>query len=149
MFADGHWIRAQGSEAVIDAEEGDLCLGLAVRNAGAGIAVLQGWCLWPELVRSDVGHRALEEFRRQVPRHLHRARRHRPVAGRAPPGRRRTASELLAARSERRPFAVDLLYSDQVGAQRTISRFAITPADEDRWLGSVGLHWNLDQMGPR
>ena len=74
MFADGHWIRARGSEALVDAAESDLYLALAVRNAGAGIAVLQGWYLWPELVRSDVGHRA---------------------------------------------------------------------------LGSVGLHWNLDQMGPR
>src|SRR4051812_20395125 len=40
-----------------------------------------------------------------------------------------------AAEARRRPsggFAVDLLYSDQVGAQPTISRFAITPAGEDR-----------------
>jgi hypothetical protein len=148
MFADGHWITAQGSEAVIDAEEGDLYLALAVRNAGAGIAVLQGWYLWPELVRSDVGQRALEEFRRQM-RDIYiapgdiglwQAALHQADG--------ELASELLAARSERRPFAVDLLYSDQVGAQRTISRFAITPAHEDRWLGSVGLHWNLDQMGP-
>lgn len=111
--------------------------------------MLQSWYLWTELVQSDVRHRAPKEFRRQV-RDIYiapgdiglwQAALHQADG--------ELASELLAARSERRPFAVDLLYSDQVGAQRTISRFAITPADEDRWLGSVALHWNLDQMGPR
>jgi hypothetical protein len=57
--------------------------------------------------------------------------------------------EIGAARAERRPFTVDLLYSDQVGGQRTISRFAVTPPGEDRWLGNVGRHWNLDLAGPR
>jgi len=59
---------------------------------------------------------ALERFRREV-HDIYVA-----------PGDIGAASELLAARSERRPFAVDPLSSDQVGAQRTISRFAITPA---------------------
>ena len=54
-----------------------------------------------------------------------------------------------ALQEQRRPFSVDLLYSDQVGEQRTISRFAVTPVGEDRWLGNVGLHWNLDLAGPR
>ena len=56
---------------------------------------------------------------------------------------------IAAARAERRPFTIDLLYSDQVGGQRTISRFGVTPAGDDRWLGYVGLHWNLDSAGPR
>jgi hypothetical protein len=55
MFADGHWIRARGSEAVVDAADSDRYLAPAVRNAGAGIAVLQSWHLWTELVQSDVG----------------------------------------------------------------------------------------------
>jgi len=149
MFADGHWLRAQGSEAVIDDEDGTVYLGLALRNVGAGLAVLQGWHPWSEVVRTDVGHRPPEEFRRQI-RDIYIApgdiglwqgALHESDGG--------PTLELRAARSERRGFAVDLLYSDQVGAQRTISRFAITPAGEDRWLGNVGLHWNLDQTGPR
>src|SRR3954469_21615318 len=62
MFADGHWIHAQGSEAAVDEDGGTIYLGLAVRNAGTGIAVLQGWHVWPRLVRSDVDHRPVEEF---------------------------------------------------------------------------------------
>jgi hypothetical protein len=39
--------------------------------------------------------------------------------------------------------------ADQVGGQRTISRFAVTPAGEDRWLGSAARHWNLGVRGAR
>lgn len=56
---------------------------------------------------------------------------------------------IVAARAERRPLTLDLLYSDQVGGQRTISRFGLMPAGEDGWLGSVARHWNLDFAGPR
>ena len=55
---------------------------------------------------------------------------------------------LAAAGAERRPFTVDLLYSDQVAAAHD-QPFAVAPAGEDRWLGNVGLHWNLDLAGPR
>jgi hypothetical protein len=44
------------------------------------------------------------------------------------------ARELAAAAVERRTFTIDLLYSDQVGGQRTMSRFAVTPVGDDRRL---------------
>lgn len=87
MFGDGHWVRAEGSQAVID----------------------------------EALHDPDDE--------LH--------------------GGIVAARAERRPLTLDLLYSDQVGGQRTISRFGLMPAGEDRWLGSVTRHWNLDYSGPR
>jgi hypothetical protein len=65
-FADGRWIRTQGAEAVLDEDGDTVYLGIPVRNAGAGIAVLQGWHIWPDLVTSAVGHRQLEEFRPQI-----------------------------------------------------------------------------------
>jgi hypothetical protein len=43
---------------------------------------------------------------------------------------------------------VELLYSDQVGAQRTITRFGLIPAG-DSWLATVNRHWYLDWDGPR
>jgi hypothetical protein len=46
------------------------------------------------------------------------------------------------------PITVELLYSDQVGRQRTISRFALNPAT-DMWLASLNRHWYLDWEGPR
>jgi hypothetical protein len=149
MFADGHWIRAEGSQAVVDEEDGVLYLALAVRNVGAGIAVLQGWHPWPDLVTGDVAHRPPEDFRRQG-RDIYIA----PGDMGVWQGALRDANDevtggIAAARAERRPFTLDLLYSDPVGGQRTISRFGVTPAGEDRWLGNVGLHWTLDLAGPR
>jgi hypothetical protein len=149
MFVDGHWIRAEGSEAVVEEENGTIYLGLALRNAGAGIAVLQGWYLWPDIMRSDVGHPPLDAFRRQT-RDIYIASADLGMWQ----GALRDADDDLhraisAARADRRPFSIDLLYSDQVGGQRTISRFTVTPASDDRWLNSAGLHWNLDSAGPR
>jgi hypothetical protein len=150
MFADGHWIHLEGSWAAIDEDGDTIYLGLGVRNAGTGIAVLQGWYVWPRLVRADTGHRPTEEFRRQIrdiyvaagDLGLWQGALHASDGG--------LTKDVAAARSEPRPFTVDLLYSDQVGAQRTISRFAISPVDEGRrWIGNVGLHWNLDTVGPR
>jgi hypothetical protein len=149
MFADGHWLRAEGSQAAIDEESGTLYLGLALRNVGSGIAVLQGWHPWPHLVTSDVDHPAPDDFRRQV-RDIYVA----PGDVGMWQGALRDPNDevrrgIAAARAERRPFTVDLLYSDQLGGQRTITRFGVTPAGEDRWLGNAGLHWNLDSAGPR
>jgi hypothetical protein len=45
-------------------------------------------------------------------------------------------------------ITVELLYSDQVGLQRTISRFGLMPAD-GTWLASLSRHWYLDWDGPR
>jgi hypothetical protein len=149
MFVEGHWIRAEGSQAVVDEESGVLYLGLALRNAGAGIAVLQGWYPWPDLATAEVDHPPPEDFRRQI-RDIYIA----PGDVGMWQGALRDANEdvfrgIAAARTERRPFTIDLLYSDQVGEQRTISRFGVTPVGDDRWLGNVGRHWNLDLAGPR
>ena len=46
-------------------------------------------------------------------------------------------------------FTIDLLYSDQVGGQRSISRFTISPVGDDAGLANVGLHGNLDAPSPR
>jgi hypothetical protein len=148
-FADGHWIHSEGSQAVVDEENGTVYLGIPVRNVGSGIAVLQGWYIWPQLVRADVDHPALEDFRRQL-RDIYIA----PGDVSMWQAALRDADDgvrgaIATDRAERQAFTVDLLYSDQVGGQRTISRFALTPVTDDRWLGNVGLHWTLDGPSPR
>ena len=59
-FADGHWIHSEGSQAVVDEENGTVYLGIPVRAAG-----------WPPRagrgpVDAGQGHPAAEEFRRQL-----------------------------------------------------------------------------------
>ncbi len=149
MFIGGHWIRAEGSQAVVDEEDGVIYLGLALRNVGAGIAVLQGWYPWPEMMTGEVDHPAVEDFRRQV-RDIYVA----PGDVGMWQGAMRNANDdaiagIAAARADRQPFTIDLLYSDQMGGQRTISRFSLSPVGEDRWMGNVGIHWNLDTVSPR
>ena len=57
--------------------------------------------------------------------------------------------ELIAgAVGEGRSLSLDLLYTDQVGGQRTISRFGLVPGDEG-WRAAVARHWYLDADAPR
>jgi hypothetical protein len=149
MFVDGYWVRVEGSQAVIAENDGNLYLAIALRNVGAGLAVLQGWHPWADQQLSDVDHPPLEDFRRHT-RDIYIA----PGDIGLWQGALRDSGDeihrgIAAARTARRSLSVDLLYSDQVGGQRTISRFALTPAGEEKWLGSVGRHWNLDHAGPR
>jgi hypothetical protein len=151
MFSEGRWVRAEGSGAVVEEGEGNLYLALSLRNVGSGIAVLQGWHLRGEL-RPAQGlqeHAPVEEFRRQA-RDLY-----------IPPGdvgiwqgalrdpNEEIHGEITAARSDRRLFAIDLLYTDSAGGQRSISRFSVVPMTEDRWMANVVRHWTIDGTGPR
>jgi hypothetical protein len=45
-------------------------------------------------------------------------------------------------------FLVELLYTDEEGAQRAITAFLLAPGEE-RWLCSAVRHWNLDRPDPR
>ncbi|HWH09867.1 MAG TPA: hypothetical protein VG165_01970 [Solirubrobacteraceae bacterium] len=149
MFADGHWVRVEGSHAAVDERDGIVYLVLAVRNVGAGLAVLQAWYPWDRQVLGDIAHPPEEDFRRHT-RDIYIA----PGDIGLWQGAIRDANDpirpgLADARAERRPVTVDLLYSDQVGGQRTISRFSLVPAGDGQWMGSVGRHWNLDHSGPR
>ena len=149
MFADGHWVRVEGSHAAIDEHDGVLYLVLALRNVGAGLAVLQGWHPWDRQALQDVGHVDPGDFRRQT-RDIYIA----PGDTGLWQGALRDADDevrvrMASARADRRPVTIDLLYSDQVGGQRTISRFGVVPAGDGGWLANVGRHWNLDHAGPR
>lgn len=152
-FVDGRWIRIPGGCGVVERADGRIYLGMALRNVGRGLAVLHGWDLTPELVRGDHGYRSPEQFHRLV-RDLY-----------VPPGdtgfwqgalRDPTDSlnRSLAATVDRgEGFTVDLLYGDVEGGQRMISRFGLTPQEQEdgsvSWLISVSRHWNLDRSDPR
>ena len=49
----------------------------------------------------------------------------------------------------RRVFAIELLYTDHEGHQRTIGQYSIAPGKEDQWMCSMVRHWNLDRPDPR
>jgi hypothetical protein len=55
---------------------------------------------------------------------------------------------VVDATESRQPITVELLYSDQLGRQRTISRFGLIQV-KDMWLVNLNRHWYLDWEGPR
>ena len=154
MFADEHWVRVGGGYAMAENVNGNIYLVMSLRNVGAGIAVCQGWGVRVGMVRASVDHFPEDDLRAQT-RDLY-----------IPAGdvglwqgaiRERTDpahDEIARAISQQEAIAVELLYSDQVGASRTITRFTLVPvrrddADEALRVLSGGRHWYLDRVGPR
>ena len=151
MFLGGHWVSAEGGRAVAELSEGVVYLAISLRNVGSGIAVCQGWTVFlADDTATRVGHARLEDYRLQA-RDLY------IPAGdvgmwqgalRNPDDPVR--SQLADAIEQRRPMMVELLYSDLVGRERTISRFGLFPVPgNDPWLVGLNRHWFLDWEGPR
>jgi hypothetical protein len=150
MFLEGHWVSAAGGRAAVEHVDGVVYLAISLRNVGSGIAVCQGWAVRPGTAATTnyATHAPLDEFRLQS-RDLYipagdigmwqGALRHPDDAGRA---------AVVEAIDTAEHITVELLYSDQVGRQRTISRFALTPLG-DAWLAGLTRHWYLDWEGPR
>jgi len=149
MWKEGHWTRVDGGRAAVEESDDNIYLVVSLRNAGAGIAVIQGWrAAEAPISASELQRPEPDEFRRQL-RDLY-----------IPPGDtgfwqgairdRDDASydELYDTIAARRRLAVFLLYSDHEGGQRTISLFSLSPSD-GTWLTSVVRHWNLDRADPR
>jgi hypothetical protein len=155
MFVEQHWVHVPGSRAWAEDADGVVYLAMSLRNVGAGIGVCQGWNARAGLQRSATDHFAESEFRPQT-RDLY------VPAGdvglwqgalRDPSDPRH--GEVARAVEQREPISIELLYSDQVGGQRTISRFNLVPVEhaeappEQNWLINSGRHWYLDGASPR
>lgn len=150
MFVDGHWLRAAGGHAVAEHVDGSVYLAISLRNVGSGIGVCQGWAVWPGLGTSSerFSHGNEEDFRAHT-RDLYIPAGDIGIwqgALRNPDDPVRAA--VVESIERREPISVELLYTDQAGLQRTITRFALVPAGDSR-LASVNRHWYLDRDGPR
>jgi hypothetical protein len=148
---------------VFEELDGVIYMAMSLQNVGAGIAVLLGWrvdafhALNPNASLQEMQAEATlvrpdpESFRAQT-RDLY-----------SPPGDLsfwqaaiRTPSDpdrplVEAAIAGPNALIVDLLYGDQEGGQRTISRFSIAryPGKDDEWFATVVSHWYLDRDNPR
>ncbi len=151
MFVEGRWVHAEGGRGVAEHADGNVYLAMSLRNVGSGIAVCQGWVTRVGLITSHAAptHVPEDEFRIQT-RDLYipagdigmwqgAIRSHEDPA----------YGPLAQAIDNREPVSVELLYTDQVGGQRTISRFGLLPAADDVWFVSLNRHWHLDTPGPR
>ena len=148
-FVDDHWAKVTGGHGVAEVADEAIYLAIALRNVGSGLAVLHGWCFYPDRLLGDIGPADPQAFRR-LTRDLY------VPAGdlgfwqgvfrdQSEPG----FAEARDAIKNGRSVTVELLYGDHEGGQRVISRFWLIPREDGSWLVSVTRHWNLDRTDPR
>jgi hypothetical protein len=150
MFLEGHWVSADGGRAAVEHIDGIVYLAISLRNVGSGIAVCQGWAVRPGFATMHdlPSHLALEDFRPQSRDLYVRAGDIGMGQGALRNPDDPVRAEVVQAIDTSQALTVELLYSDLVGRQRTISRFGLNPA-KDMWLASLNRHWYLDWDGPR
>jgi hypothetical protein len=150
LCSDQHVTRLGGGRAILEeSPDGVIYLAMGLRNAGVGIALLHGWYPWPDSAFQEEPPPGADEFRRlTIDLYI--------AAGGTGywEAAIRDANDavrpaLRGALRDRHPIGVDLLYGDQHGGQRTVSRFIILPAGDDGWFCQAGRHWNLDRPDPR
>jgi hypothetical protein len=160
-WGDDHWALLAGGRALFDDRDGVIYLAVSLRNVGSGIAVLRGWRIDQSPLLNP--NATLAEMQAAVVRPESDGFRPQTRDLYSPPGdvsfwQAAIRSDddpdrplVAAAISGRCPLYVDLLYGDQEGGQRTISRFAVTryPGRDEEWLCSVVRHWYLDRDDPR
>jgi hypothetical protein len=156
FFQEGRYMLLEGGLGGAEFENGVVYLGVSLRNAGPGIAVLHGWRFLTAL-EINPSRPEPETFRHQ---------------GRdiliAPgdigfwQGAFRDSGDpqyfeaVTAVKSDDDEvvLGIDLLYGDNDGGQRVISRMMLRGYRRDqeaerRWLASVVRHWNVDRPDPR
>jgi hypothetical protein len=156
FFQEGRSFRLDGGRGCMEFDDGPgvVYLALSLRNAGQGISFIHGWRFMAGReeahVRPDAG-----EFRIQgldlaiAPDDVG----YWEAAFRD--DRDPQFAEAVAAAKSAEQVTVDLLYGDQDGQQRVITRMLLrrySPDDPERpelWLPTVIRHWNLDRPDPR
>jgi len=147
-FVDDVWLVAPGGGAAVDVTDDAIYLGIAIRNVGNGIAILHGWDFhaWDDI--PDDARLRLDSFHR-LSRDIYIAPNDMGFwqgALRDPSSEEFEYARRSVDSGDR--IVVDVLYGDERGLQRMISRFSLTPHDET-WTATIARHWNVDAPDPR
>jgi hypothetical protein len=148
-WGDDHQIELPGGSGWAEVADGNVYLALAVRNVGAGLAVLRRYSLVAERAMASTPHGDPATFRRQqldlyVP------------AGDTSYWQASLRNDDDGLRGRLRPaiergetITVELLYTDQQGGQPTITRFALIPSgDGPEHRPRVMRHWTGVAVAP-
>ena len=154
QFADGRVLDCPSTQALFLHEEDVIYLAIPLRNAGSGLAQLQGYRLDPEqadLVQTDPLGLARHRRGDQSPESATFTQQQRDLyiasgetgfwqaALRDPSSPAFTAVQ--QALDTRGRLTVDLLYGDLEDGQRTITRFVLLPNADNSWRCDVAHHW--------
>jgi len=156
FYQEGRSVMLEGGRGAALLENGVVYLAISVRNAGRGIAVLHGWHFRAG-TEIDPPRPDPASFRRQG-RDIMIA----PDDTGFWQGAFRDAGdaqydEAVDAVKNGEALTVDLLYGDNDGGQRVISRMMLrrrlppdgTDGTDRPWIASVVRHWNVDRPDPR
>jgi len=153
-FVDQHWLLVNGGQGLIDVTDDVIYLAIALRNVGRGMAVLHSWAVFEGSSSAQRPDHVELAAHRRLTRDLY------VPAGDLGfwQGALRDPAEpefatVYKAVTASEPVTVELLYGDNEGGQRAITRFSLIPhRNEDGdtlWLTTAGRHWNLDRHDPR
>ena len=151
-FMEGNWVRAEGGRAAIEYANGTVYMAISLRNVGSGIGVCQGWTVWAGRTGETLdhfGHTPLDQFNFQARDLFIPAGDIGMWQGALRNPDDPTHAAIVAAIENCTMVQVELLYSDQVGGERTITRFGLSPMEDGSWLCGVSRHFYLDWAGPR
>ncbi len=149
FFQEGKYVILAGGCGVAEVENGVVYMAISLRDVGQGIAVLHGW-------RFEVGR--LLNPQRPDPDAFRQQGRDLLIApadigfwqGAFRDGADPQHDDAAAAVMRNDVLTIDLLYGDNEGGQRVISRMMLQRTSDDRpWIASVVRHWNVDRPDPR
>jgi hypothetical protein len=145
MFADGKHVLLQGGGAAVEVDGDVIYLAMSVRNAGSGIGVVWAWRVRPGRDFSDPPP-SVASFRQHI-RSIFIAASDVgfwEAAFRDPADPEH--QQALAAIEAGQSLTVDVLYGDNQGGQRMVTRFHLL-AQDGQWLTWASRHWNLPDPG--
>jgi hypothetical protein len=159
QFADGRVFDVGAGHAMLRHEQAAIYLAIALRNVGAGMALLRGYHLEAEsaeLAAEDPLGVARHRRGDRPPDLAGFAEQQRDLyippgdvgawqAALRDPGDERYERVMAAIETDGR-VTVDLLYTDHEGGQPTITRFVLLPAPEGRWRCDVAHHWSSAEL---
>jgi uncharacterized protein (DUF2141 family) len=150
-WVDEHRARVGGGRASIEIVDDRIYLAMSLRNVGSGVAVMQAWNVSVDRDLANAPFGQPDEFRGQT-RDLYVST---GDAGFWQAAIRDPEDPLYAGLREtieqRHPLLIDILYTNDEGDQRAITRFVVVPPEDEgtHWFCSVGRHTYLDRPNPR
>jgi hypothetical protein len=156
LFADGQTFETGRGRALLHCQDDVIYLAIPLRNAGTGIAQLQGYRLEAEpagRVRADPLGPARHRRGDQPPDLASFAEQQRDLyvapgdtgfwqAALRDPASPRHAATVQAITTGGR-LTVDLLYGDLEGGQLTVTRLVCLPSTARSWRCDVARHWRV------
>jgi hypothetical protein len=146
-FVDQHWVKVGGGRGIVEVTDEAIYMAIALRNVGSGLAVLDRWDVHVDRPRTEVT--ATDDFRRLTRDIYVPAGDHGFWQGALREPAEPIFAEIREASAQGRMITIDLLYGDQEGGQRTVSRFTLMPMETGQPIASVSRHWYLDRSDPR